>query len=172
MPRLKPFAMSVALGTTVFLGVLPSVAPAYAQPDKTANVRIVDPLPIPVTVTEKEPFQVVGGEDFSDCCGSSVLVTVPTDRRLVIEHASALIGVFSPGGLLSVSIGVKEIGVRDELQCTANSVTPGGAHFFACSGMTKFYVDPGADVRISVQTMGDAGGFARALISGYYMPVP
>ena len=121
----------------------------------------------------KEPFQA--GTPFASFSTDFVrltLTTVPANRRLVIEHASASVNATAAGGLAVVRLGAGGFSLLDELACVPMGQTSNNLnHFFSCSGQTKFYATAGQTVTLEVSTAG-SGGFARGFISGYLVPVP
>ena len=155
------------------------------------DVTIANPLPVPVegTVTLDEakiPFQtgVTGHSD--DAVGSALLVTVPVDKRLVVEHVSARITLEGPNplGLGEVLIGRASLLGKaytdpDFVPCTKTdeaTVTILGItkSYWACSVQTKYFAGPGARLDFFVRTgtyAVDFGGSVdfSAFISGYYV---
>lgn len=200
-PRSLAIAIALVASTAI-LGILTSSVPADAQAQRPSTpVDIVSSVPLDVTgsvaiapgasvtignstqspvpvrdVDEaaKEPFQhgtVTAA--FSSSSSAVDVVTVPAGKRLVIEHFSAWINATGPDGLSSISLGIGNSGQFDHASCQQTGQTTNGLnHFFACSGPTRFYADAGETVRFFVNTTNSAGGFHRAFVSGYYVPVP
>jgi hypothetical protein len=174
-------------------------APATTQP--SAPVTIVSPLPLPITGSvglaaggsvqisnptaspvpvrdvdqaAKELFQTGSlFTEFVNGFSSTDLVTVPANKRLVIEHFSATVNVFAADGLTNVNLAKKGSFVGDEFPCMAMGSTASGLnHYFACSAPTKFYASAGDTTATVVTANFTSGGFYRVFISGYYVPVP
>jgi hypothetical protein len=101
------------------------------------------------------------------------VVTVPAGKRLVIEHLSAWVNATGPDGIASVSIGIENVGQFNQAPCQQTGQTANGLnHFFACATPTKYYVGPGQTLQFHVAVSNGDGGFHRATLSGYYVPVP
>jgi hypothetical protein len=191
--RFFVIAAAVVASTPMFAG------PADAQGRPPTPVTIVAPVPVPVTgsvtlggegavkVTNpadepvpvrdidripRERFQVsTVPASFSGSIGSTAVVTVPADRRLVIEHASAWINSGGAGGLLGVNLSSGTPLVVNLLPCSA--IGQNALNFvYACVGPTLHYVSPGETLTFSVETFASSGGFFRVFVSGYYEPAP
>ena len=155
-----------------------------APPDRTIDVNVTnqvlpvevsnaDPVPVrDVDAAAREPFQTQTiSTAFNSSSSSAEIVTVPADKFLVIEHASAWINSSNDNGLASVSIGS---GAQfDQLPCFRTGQTGNGLnHFYSCSMQTRHYVGPGETLTFFVATAASDGGFHRAFVSGYYLPAP
>lgn len=157
-----------------------------APPNPTVNVNVTNPVlpvevsnadPVPVRDADaaaREPFQrQTTTTAFNTSASSAEIVTVPADKVLVIEHASAWVNSTSDAGLASVSIGIGSMGPFDQLPCSRTGQTGNGLnHFYSCSMQTRYYVGPGATLSVFVSTAASDGGFYRAFVSGYYLPAP
>ena len=168
----------------------------------SAPVNIVGPLPLPVTGTLglapggsvtvanpatnpvlvsnineslREPFQFASVFiAFSSGGSNSNVVTVPANKRLVIEHVSAAININSQGGLATAGLGISGSNVADFIACQATGSTSSNlSHFYSCSVQTKFYAAPGQTVDFGVTSAdGNGTGFYKVFVSGYYVPAP
>jgi len=167
------------------------------QGNGSAPVTIVSPLPLPVTGTvnigsggsvtvtssasapvfvreANEPFQA---ENHNSSDAESVLTfaTVPSGKRLVIEHVSVNVNISAAGGAVSGCV----INAPDAsstspdffaLQPTASNALN---HIFVGSVQTKYYVDAGKTLLFQCDVFNaPSAGSVFAFISGHYEPVP
>jgi hypothetical protein len=165
----------------------------------TVDVNVANPLPLPIqgTVTLDEakiPFQAsesVDGvhESLTSAWNSASLVTVPVDKRLVIEHVSAKIRVDGRRalGLDEVFVGRPALlegsfSAPDFVPCTKTNEKTAGfgmnvvQTYWTCAMSTQYYAGPGTEVIFAVKTDTTWGGTPlgitiAAFASGYYVPV-
>ena len=199
--RILGVSFLIVLALACFL-ITPSRSKAQNPTPGSAPVNIVGPLPLPVmgsvnigagssvTVTNpetspvlvrnvdetaKEPVQAgTIPTAFSNGDIRISLLTVPSNKRLVIDHFSASVNVTQATGIAGVSLNK---GTFSEVDYVACQNTGNGSnnlnHFFTCAQQTKFYASPGQTVSLTLSTADSNGsGFAQAFISGYYVPVP
>jgi len=137
------------------------------------NVTVTNTNPIPVTVSPTETLFQLGtsAQSFSGAVGSDDLVTVPAGKTLVIEHISVVMNLFGANGLADARLRSASVSGGDEIDCHQTG-TDGANHWFACSGMTRFYAGAGETVTFSMQTVDSVGAEYRVFISGHYVPAP
>ena len=167
----------------------------------SAPVTIVNPLPVPVTGTVtvdnaptsttidnpatnpvlvrsvdgelREPVQFRGvTTSFTGSTGATTFVTVPADKMLVIEHASASINLPTADGIFGCSLSINEVAGDTDFQVCHAVGSNALNHLHAANAQTKFYVGPGKTVRFVVSAIAGQGGFVSAFASGYYIPAP
>jgi hypothetical protein len=207
MKGIRTFAIRCALVSTVgVVGALTTSPEVFAQagPPPGPTVTIVNPLPLPVTGsvsltpggtvtignTVNNPVPVRNVDSAREIFQSAtptlqinqgfvqtMVVTVPTGKRLVIEHVSAFISLTEQSGLNGVSIYKGTSGeVADFLPCSPMGQSPNGLNnSFACSVQTRFHAGPGETVSFSVvtaETPFGGTGRAKGFLSGYFVPAP
>jgi hypothetical protein len=132
----------------------------------TAQIDTSSPIPVhDVDNVAQEPFHAA----FTD----AVPLTVPSGKRLVIEHVSGFAGVFE-AVTLAVSIETKLGGH------TINHAFPvtlafdnGDTRTYTFGSLTRLYADPGTTVRARVNLTGNpAANSANCTLSGYLIDVP
>jgi hypothetical protein len=170
----RPGSAPVNIVSSVPLNVSGTVA---LIPGGVVEIGNAPSSPVPVRDVDeaaKEPFQQgTVTTVFSSSSSATDVLTVPAGKRLVIEHFSAWINATGPDGLSSISIGVENTGQFDQAMCSQTGKTANGLnHFFSCSSSTKLYVDAGQTLQFFVAVANSNGGFHRAFVSGYYVPVP
>ena len=148
----------------------------------TWNVGINNPASNPVPVSDvnavvREPFQArVLGNFTDELFGSQMdatVVTVPTGKRLVIEHVSAGLNISNAGvGLLSIGLNNPATLALDQIICNpVADASDALNHAFQCAGQTKYYVEPGQELHFFAETLQHAGSSSAVIfVSGYYVP--
>ncbi len=159
--------------------------PVAVTLDEPVDVNVVNNDP-PVGAPT-EPFQislqgtfVAGSQSLTELTGfpGSNLFTVPSGKRLVIEHVSVLNSL--PGGqgaeiTLKVTIDVGEATLFHRFVMTKQleftNIPPQDR--FTASQAIKLYPGPGTDVVVAGQRDETTGeGTALLMISGFLVPVP
>ena len=198
--RILGVSSLIVLGLACFL-ITPRRSEAQNPIAGSAPVNIVGPLPLPVTgsvnigagssvtvanpqtspvlvrdvdETAKEPVQAGSVPTQFDNGGTRIsLLTVPSNKRLVVEHFSANINATPATGMAGVSLNKGVLSNVADYAACQNTGNNNLNHFFTCAQQTKFYAGPGETVSFTVSTVElNGGGFAQAFISGYYVPVP
>ena len=114
------------------------------------RVTVVNPVPLPVTVAGT-PFQAVvcksaafGSSDLPDCSGHDGPVTIPTDRRAVIQLVSVGCGQRNVD-IINISVSTQVGDVRAEYPVHLEAGTFAGSRLEgALQG--PIYADPGSTV--------------------------
>jgi hypothetical protein len=128
---------------------------------------------VPVTVDNREPFQI--DLPYTPFSGGGVALSfvVPEGKRLVIEYVSGDALLSADAGIVSAfSITTYSYGgyVPHGLNYVDRGPTGPWASRYDAAQMTRLYADPQTDVRIGVVTsLGGDGQFA-ARVSGYLVP--
>jgi hypothetical protein len=176
------------LATVPIAGILTtsSRADALNPPSGSAPVTLVGPLPLPirgiianddgspipvrdVDQAVREPVQVDSElEIFDDSHGVATVVKVPSGKRLVVEHVSAFVQTQS--GAVTAA-GLSAGNFVDSVPCSTMSPDLNGRPHFACSVLTKYFVEPDRTLLFFVSTSAASGGALRVFVSGYYVPV-
>ncbi len=138
-------------------------------------VQVANTTPISVSSTE-EPFQSsLTGQSFAANFTTALLFTVPSGKRLVIEHVSLTLNLFGANGIAQAQISTQNavgtLGAQDAIDCHQNG-SDAQNHWFACSEMTKVYANAGETVNFQMQTVDSVGGEWAILVSGHYVPAP
>jgi hypothetical protein len=146
---------------------------AEAQSNAGPRVTIEAPLPLPVNADAAgTPFQInLCTLDFpAGCAAFPQVMTVPADKRLVIEYVSASCGTANLSGTLPflsllTSVGGTSAGhvfVPQAVGSTTNS------KLYAVAQQTRLYADPGSSVSALASGVGSTAG-CFVSFSGYLL---
>jgi hypothetical protein len=153
-------------GGTVNVGNLPIVQKVEGTV-QVENLPVLEP--VNASVSGDIPSTTEEGELFSDF---ETIYTVPEDRFLVIEYASARMGFGGRGEKVSWRIITRAggqpashyIGVVDNLDSDFGEDRKSGK-------VVKLYADPGTDVLVHAHRAGGSGGIPIVFsISGHLVP--
>jgi hypothetical protein len=162
---MRRFTHSV-IGSAFLLAAVALVTPNGITAAGSAPIEVIKPLPLPVSVTNSAPLQVLDattrqpfqrtlctgpGPIFFSCVGSSSF-TVPADKALVIEYLS---GTCATGGvsetMMWASVSTTAGGTAGSHvvvpHFTVTTTNPNGTfHFYSFGQETRVYADPGTEV--------------------------
>jgi hypothetical protein len=157
---------------------LPVTGTLGLEAGSSVEVSNTESSPIPVRVvgqTVEEPFQE--GTPFvlfSNGGSLTTVVTVPSNKALIIEHISATVNVNSQGGLAAVALNRAGSNDNDYLVCENTGNTGNNLnHFYSCSAQTKFYAAAGQAITFGASTSDSSGtGSYKVFVTGHYVPAP
>ncbi|GEM_PF-1344721 len=122
----------------------------------------------------RQPFQQTLDFDFADGqITRSVSLAIPSNKRLVIEYASASLGVPQGQsiGHIEVHTTVNGVSAGHSLMAVSQGTGAGGNNLFGASQQMRVYTDEGLFVNIQRSNgAGLAGG--RVTLSGYLVDLP
>ena len=167
MGLLKRLLAITSAGALTLTGTLISAQSATAQGQGAAPVRIVEPLPVPVTDSTNPAYhafqallctsgcQVAGPEP-----DPTTAVHVPTGSRMVIEYISAHCSSPATSTISIVRVDTRVGGVRrshlpgpPEFR-VVSSDSGGDTKVYTFGQMVRIYADPDTDVTASVDGVG------------------
>jgi hypothetical protein len=160
------------LATVPIAGILTtsSRADALNPPSGSAPVTLVGPLPLPIRgIIANDDGSPIPVRDVDQAVREPVqVVKVPSGKRLVVEHVSAFVQTQS--GAVTAA-GLSAGNFVDSVPCSTMSPDLNGRPHFACSVLTKYFVEPDRTLLFFVSTSAASGGALRVFVSGYYVPV-
>jgi hypothetical protein len=159
---------AVKLATDNIVGINPS--------SNTVQVGNSESNPALVRNVEdaRQPFQQMLDFDFADGqITRSVSLSIPSGKRLVIEYASASLGVGQGQAIVHIEINttVEGVSAGHFLMAASQGTGAGGNGVFGASQQMRVYADDGLFVNVQRNNgSGTAGG--RVTLSGYLVDLP
>lgn len=149
----------------------------------TPSVNIVNPNPLPVTVTNADPASTPYSNDVVGTCnGTNCFIdfpAVPQGKMLVIEHVSAIARsssttVFDHAELITSdtedNTGARNYFALPRIGKAGSSVV---ADSYGFSQSVLAFVSAGQEPRLTLMTsVGGSMLFSQGTISGYLIPAP
>jgi len=170
--------VNVSNTPTVTVGNFPGTQPV------SGSVQVGNDIAHPVPVRDvdnpaRQPFQAGGFAPFS-ANETNVIVniaTVPTGKRLVIEHVSVSCSLPTGQKMVEADLEVvlsNQTTYPNNLRVSAQGSDASGTHDLSiASEQVRLYADPGTPVRCFVDRDSFSGsGDVQCSISGYLVDVP
>jgi hypothetical protein len=176
--RLDLLLISLVLGCFAFS----PATQAASRPSPTPGTQDVNVVNTP-TVSDadnpaRQPFQALAGGEFTQPVFVITLTTIPTGKRLIIEHVSVVGETLTGKKMIGASIGVALQNVNNgshvyhSLTVSAQGSNVFGEDIYTASGQIRLYGDPGTQVYGVAVSDNAVGSHVSFSISGYLVDVP
>jgi hypothetical protein len=179
MNKIVPsLAVAASVGATALVLSASSAAPALAQTFKPLMALIINDATNPVPVVDvgtpaaaPEPFQ----HQVSSFVPTSLVLQVPTDKRLVIEFYSGTAATEAPCAAAAMTIKT-DLGAESMqhrlLATPVEQGQPSDFNQYTVSQQVRLYAAPGSVVQFAASTIPACPAAFLGAMSGYLIAVP